>query len=358
MYTIVSRYSSRGNRFLFQAKAFTLIEVLVVVAIIALLAAILVPSLQRAREQARIAACAANCRQIGMITANYQAGNKDYVPVIYNAGAAYLGHFSGDTPYTEDVNDIQNQNLAQHMWLPVAFRDYDKGTRNLKKMFYQPGDPFDPELAWPASKMRYFVDSIMPDYYACPFVREALTDNTVFEIVEVWQGCDVYNLKGRICSYNTWQWEGRVRKGHIPPAFHLEKPSDAFPFDSCGGDKSVVCIGDGRPKYSALSWNKNGRKNAGYTPPPWFVRAENISGSNRKNTDFLNRKWTTGNAQFVGAASVSETTVIHCHGGMNLSYNRKVRNRQSHRTSQGGGTNAVFADSHVEWVKGTQIGWQ
>ena len=44
-------------------RAFTLIEVLVVVAIIALLVAILLPSLARAREEARATACGSNMKQ-------------------------------------------------------------------------------------------------------------------------------------------------------------------------------------------------------------------------------------------------------------------------------------------------------
>lgn len=45
---------------------FTLIELLVVVAIIAVLVAVLMPSLSRAREQARVAACGSNARQIAL----------------------------------------------------------------------------------------------------------------------------------------------------------------------------------------------------------------------------------------------------------------------------------------------------
>ncbi len=51
--------------------AFTLIEVLVVVAIIALLVSILLPSLAKARAQARLAVCASNLHQLGVGVAAY-----------------------------------------------------------------------------------------------------------------------------------------------------------------------------------------------------------------------------------------------------------------------------------------------
>jgi len=58
-------------------KAFTLIEVLVVVAIIALLAAILIPSLSAARSKAHTVQCATNLRTCGQGINFYLQANKD-----------------------------------------------------------------------------------------------------------------------------------------------------------------------------------------------------------------------------------------------------------------------------------------
>ena len=61
-------------------RAFTLIEVLVVVAIIALLIAILLPSLSRAREQARSAQCMSNLKQMGNAILMYTVDHRNYLP--------------------------------------------------------------------------------------------------------------------------------------------------------------------------------------------------------------------------------------------------------------------------------------
>ncbi|MFA9478148.1 type II secretion system protein [Phycisphaerales bacterium AB-hyl4] len=66
-------------------KAFTIIELIVVISIIALLIAILLPALQQARSIARIAACKSNQRQIGIAIHVYANDFNGYAP--YNSAA-------------------------------------------------------------------------------------------------------------------------------------------------------------------------------------------------------------------------------------------------------------------------------
>ncbi len=63
-----------------RAHAFTLIELLVVVAIIALLISILLPSLKKARDQAKAAVCLNNLKQIGTAMEPYKHENGGYFP--------------------------------------------------------------------------------------------------------------------------------------------------------------------------------------------------------------------------------------------------------------------------------------
>lgn len=60
---------------------FTLIEVLVVVAILALLIAILLPSLQRAKEQAKTAVCLSNLHQMGFGFSTYASDHRQNLPM-------------------------------------------------------------------------------------------------------------------------------------------------------------------------------------------------------------------------------------------------------------------------------------
>ncbi len=62
--------------------AFTLLELLVVVAIIGVLASLLLPVFGRAKEAARATACVSNLHQIGIALQVYVDGNQNRLPVM------------------------------------------------------------------------------------------------------------------------------------------------------------------------------------------------------------------------------------------------------------------------------------
>jgi prepilin-type N-terminal cleavage/methylation domain-containing protein/prepilin-type processing-associated H-X9-DG protein len=62
--------------------AFTLLELLIVIAIIGILAALLLPALTRSKDKARTTQCASNLRQLGLGMAMYFGDNDDKYPFI------------------------------------------------------------------------------------------------------------------------------------------------------------------------------------------------------------------------------------------------------------------------------------
>src|SRR2546423_1881665 len=70
-------------------RAFTLVELLVVIGIIAVLLAILLPILGKARQGANRVACASNLRQIGQAVVMYATANDGCFPSAGNYAETY-----------------------------------------------------------------------------------------------------------------------------------------------------------------------------------------------------------------------------------------------------------------------------
>jgi prepilin-type N-terminal cleavage/methylation domain-containing protein len=79
-----------------RSPAFTLIEVIIVIAIIAILAAILVPALNSALERAKATKDMSNLRQIGMATQLYMNDNSG---VLFSTGSSWMSQlYNADPP--------------------------------------------------------------------------------------------------------------------------------------------------------------------------------------------------------------------------------------------------------------------
>ena len=88
-------------------RAFTVVELLVVVAIIAMLEAILFPVFSRAKNVAKGTACLSNLRQIGQGTLLYMGDSDDLFPYMVDAGdRAEPGQWASYPAFMADIPQI------------------------------------------------------------------------------------------------------------------------------------------------------------------------------------------------------------------------------------------------------------
>lgn len=115
------------------SRAFTLVELLVVIGIIALLIAILLPALTKARESAQKTACLSNLRQLGTCMQMYASEYKDFIPI----GFMDQMQFS----YVANWNNANGTRVSQMGLLASA------GIITDGKAFYCPSEQ-DPQLSY------------------------------------------------------------------------------------------------------------------------------------------------------------------------------------------------------------------
>jgi prepilin-type N-terminal cleavage/methylation domain-containing protein len=189
------------------SRAFTLIELLVVVAIIALLISVLLPTLSRAKEQARIGKCLANLRSITQAGAGYVMEERSAVFAL---------------PWDCEINgEPTSHNLStEFIWgggMPDARRaewDETQGDRNpcdgrTDTYVVHPIDRpmnkyFDPDVTWSdperikGNAQRYNKPMDLPEYFMCPSDKSAA-------VPMVGASEDPTDTD---TPYETWKWWG------------------------------------------------------------------------------------------------------------------------------------------------------
>jgi len=109
--------------------AFTLIELLIVLAILSLLLALLLPAMARARESARLAGCLNNLHQLTLATLLYSDENSDDLPFPPPATVEYLDNYGFGGRFTISAEQVLVEGLKMPHQRPLNAFLYPEFTR-------------------------------------------------------------------------------------------------------------------------------------------------------------------------------------------------------------------------------------
>ena len=160
--------------------AFTLVELLIVIAIIAVLAAILFPVFARARENARRASCQSNLKQIALGATQYIQDYDEHYPLglTKESETSYSSSFDLLQPYlkSSQIGICPSDSDMPDVILPLPNLSPSSYTSN-SKVTTTPflGEPSPPSIASVAevSRLPLIWDAINTSTYLLPDVKVA-----------------------------------------------------------------------------------------------------------------------------------------------------------------------------------------
>ncbi len=143
-------------------RAFTLMELLVVIVVIALLVALLLPALSRVREAARRSGCLSNLSQVHQMTLTFALDHNRHVPIGYRRNTRQWNAmiYSGTS---KKLVLFGNLYRAGMMSQPAAF--FCPSETNERMMFNTQENP------WPPGQEDVFAQNIWSGYACRPIVE-------------------------------------------------------------------------------------------------------------------------------------------------------------------------------------------
>lgn len=115
-------------------RAFTLVELVVVIAVMAILAALLLPALAQAKDASRKAACISNLRQVGIAIHAYATDNDGRIP--YGPGAPPFSHPAEFYPSTGSPTSLLSLRSGAPVALGLLLKDH---LAQIPKVLFCPG---------------------------------------------------------------------------------------------------------------------------------------------------------------------------------------------------------------------------
>ncbi len=133
----------RDREKILNVRAFTLIELMVVIAVIGIIAGLLLPALGRAKDKGRQAFCRNNLKQLTLAMVMYHGDNKDQFPT--PGSSSKYGPQDADWIWWHYGREVSNSSLAKYVseFNPRLFTcPADSVARDLQTKGILPSDPY------------------------------------------------------------------------------------------------------------------------------------------------------------------------------------------------------------------------
>jgi prepilin-type N-terminal cleavage/methylation domain-containing protein/prepilin-type processing-associated H-X9-DG protein len=295
-------------------RAFTLVELLVVIGIIAILVAILLPVLGQVRRQAAKAKCAAQMRELGHAMVMYAQENKQFLPPARLDTPYNMDGILYDKGASEIVGTRVNENVK---WWHFLGRYLSK-----RKTMAQSG----PEAA-----------ALRESVFWCPSFEGYTDTGTAVNL----QGGINRNATG--ISMNRWP---SYRSDYPDPATATDFPPAAEEFEDC--------ISKNRPWYKLPQFTRPAERALLADGRQYYLEARRVAAGSAipgQRLLFINNDYSAG----VSGQSMLD---FYRHGQYPAVENPDAKNGYHRSTGGKIGYNILYADNHVEAPTDRESGYR